>query len=231
MSVSPAEDDSPLAAIVSRQGRKFRTVGDMVYGVLREGILTGALEPGEWLRQDALAAQLGVSRIPIRSALLQLETEGLIRVDPYRGATVIELSTDEMREIYELRRVLETHALRKAVDHMTPERIAHLDAMARELNVVTDGEEFLAKRVEFYRELYDDTLQPQTVALIEKLRSDAGRYWLQRKIAYVSQPGSRDHMEIVAFVKAHDVEGAVQWLEHHLTELGTQLIELMEKDG
>lgn len=220
----------PLAAIVSRHERKFRTVGDMVYGVLREGILTGALVPGEWLRQDALASQLGVSRIPVRSALLQLESEGLIRVDPYRGATVIKLSTAEMREIYELRRVLETHALRKTIDHMTPERIERLDEMARALNEIADGEEFLSKRGDFYRELYNAELQPQTVALIEKLRRDAGRYWLQRHIDYVSQPGSRDHQDIVRFVREHDVKGAVKWLEHHLDEVSHQLLELMEHD-
>jgi DNA-binding GntR family transcriptional regulator len=230
MSAGSTAEDGPLAAIVSRHERKFRTVGDMVYGVLREGILTGALAPGEWLRQDALATQLGVSRIPIRSALLQLESEGLIRVDPYRGATVIKLTTAEMREIYELRKVLETHALRKTIDHMTPERIERLAALARELNDITDGEEFLAKRGEFYRELYNAELQPQTVALIEKLRRDAGRYWLHRHIDYVSQPGSRDHQDIVKFVEAHDVAGAVAWLEHHLGEVSHQLLELMEKD-
>jgi DNA-binding GntR family transcriptional regulator len=225
----PSQPEEAFKAIVDRHERQFRTVGDMVYGVLREGILTGALQPGEWLRQDALATQLGVSRIPVRSALLQLETEGLIRVDPYRGATVLELTTAEMREIYELRAVLETHALRKAVVSHTPERLERLERMARELNEITDGEEFLQKRIAFYRELYDGDSQPQTMALIEKLRSDAGRYWLHRHVDYVSQPGARDHMEIVEFLKSGDVEGAVTWLEHHLARVGRQLLDLMEE--
>jgi DNA-binding GntR family transcriptional regulator len=231
MTKPAAGPEGAFKSIVERHERQFRTVGDMVYGVLREGILTGALPPGEWLRQDALANQLGVSRIPVRSALLQLEAEGLIRVDPYRGATVNQLTTAEMREIYELRIVLETHALRKAVGHMTPERLDRLARLARELNAISDGEEFLQKRIAFYRELYHAELQPHTMALIEKLLSDAGRYWLHRDVDYVSQPGGRGHQDIVELLKAGDVDGAVGWLEHHLTEVSEQLLDLMEGDG
>jgi DNA-binding GntR family transcriptional regulator len=61
-----AEAALDLAAIVDRHGRQFRTVSDMAYEVIREGIRSGVFQPGERLRQDALAAQIGVSRIPVR---------------------------------------------------------------------------------------------------------------------------------------------------------------------
>ncbi|HEX6026056.1 MAG TPA: GntR family transcriptional regulator, partial [Solirubrobacter sp.] len=148
------ESDERFQSIVDRNSRQFRTVGDMVYEVLREGILKGVFAPGERLRQDQLAEAIGVSRIPVRSALLQLEADGLITFHPYRGAVVNKLTPDEMREIYELRAVLEAHALRKAIGAMTPERLAHLEQLARELNAIADGEEFLTRRNEFYGELY-----------------------------------------------------------------------------
>jgi DNA-binding GntR family transcriptional regulator len=222
---------STFSSIVDRNSRQFRTVGDMVYEVLRESILKGVFRPGQRLRQDHLAEAIGVSRIPVRSALLQLESDGLITLHPYRGAVVNRLTVDQMREMYEIRGVLETHALRKAITAMTPERLAHLEQLAHELNEVNDGEEFLTRRNEFYRELYDESLQPRTVELIEKLRAEAGRYWLERKVEYVSRPGQRDHQQLVEFMKAGEADAAVEWLHHHLQRVCDELVSLMEEGG
>lgn len=231
MASAESTSDAAFRSIADRHGRQFRTVGDMVYEVLRESIQKGVFAPGERLRQDQLAEQLGVSRIPVRSALMQLETEGLIKVHPYRGATVAELSADEMRENYEIRAVLEGLALRKAAAAMTPRRLAKLKKMARELNRISDGEDFLRMRMAFYHELYDGDHHPQLVALIEKLRTDAGRYWLQKHVDYVSRPGERDHGKILEFLEADDLEGAVRWQQEHLERVGAQLIELMTRDA
>ena len=225
-----AADGERFRSIVDRNSRQFRTVGDMVYEVLREGILTGVFQPGERLRQDQLAEAIGVSRIPVRSALLQLEADGLITFNPYRGAVVNKLSADEMREIYELRSVLEQHALRKAVGAMTPEKLAHLEKLAHELNDVQDGEEFLARRNDFYRELYDGEHQARTVGLIERLRAEAGRYWLERKVDYVSRPGQRDHVHLVEFIKAGEIDAAERWLHDHLQRVCDDLVALMAED-
>jgi DNA-binding GntR family transcriptional regulator len=224
--------DGAFRSIVDRHGRQFKTVGDMTYEVIRESILKGIFQPGERLRQDKLAGAIGVSRIPVRSALLQLESEGLITFHPYRGAVVNKLTIDEMREIYELRAVLETHALRKALKAMTPERLEHLEQLARELNDVADGEEFLARRMDFFRELYDGAHQPRAIGMIERLRAEAGRYWLERRVEYVRRPGQRDHMQVLEFIQRDETEGAVRWLEQHLESVCDELIALMQEgDG
>jgi DNA-binding GntR family transcriptional regulator len=224
------EIDGAFRSIVARNSRQFRTVGDMVYEVLREGILEGVFRPGEWLRQDQLAEAIGVSRIPVRSALLQLESDGLITFQPYRGAMVNMLSPEEMAEIYELRAVLESHALRKAAAAMTPERLAHLRQLAVELNEIQDGEIFLNRRNEFYRELYDANHQTRTVDLIQRLRAEAGRYWLERKVDYVSRPGQRDHLHLIEFLEAGDTDGAVGWLQDHLRRMCDELVHLMRAE-
>jgi DNA-binding GntR family transcriptional regulator len=216
-------------SIVDQHGRQFRTVGDMVYGVIRESILKGVFAPGERLRQDQLAGAIGVSRIPVRSALLQLESEGLITFHPYKGAVVNKLSVDEMREIYEIRAILETHALRKALRAMTPARLEHLELLAGELNAIEDGEEFLNRRMDFFRELYDGVHQPRLVGMIERLRAEAGRYWLERKVDYVRRPGERDHMQVLGFIRGEDTDGAVRWLEQHLERVCEELVALMEE--
>jgi DNA-binding GntR family transcriptional regulator len=230
VAADPVADGARFRSIVDRNSRQFRTVGDMVYEVLRESILKGVFQPGERLRQDQLAEAIGVSRIPVRSALLQLESDGLITFNPYRGAVVNKLSPEEMREIYEIRGVLEAHALRKAARAMTPEKLKHLEQLAHELNEINDGEQFLTRRNEFYRELYDGEHQVRTVGLIERLRAEAGRYWLERKVEYVSRPGQRDHLHLIEFIKSGDVDGAVEWLHDHLQRVCDELVALMEEE-
>jgi len=224
-----AEDGGAFRSIVSRHGRQFRTVGDMVYEVLRESILKGVFKPGERLRQDQLAEAIGVSRIPVRSALMQLDSEGLITFNAYRGAVVNKLTPAQMREIYSIRGVLEAHALRNAIGDMTPDRLEHLDELAHQLNEVKDGEEFLMRRNEFYSELYDGDKQPYLVGMIERLRAETGRYWLQRHIDYVSRPGHRDHVHLMELIRAGDTEGAVEALHEHLQRVCDELVVLMEE--
>ncbi len=103
-----------LQEIVREAQVHYRTAGALAYSVLRQAILTGVLEPGEPLRQDALAEALGVSRIPVRSALFRLESDGLIRLRPHRGAVVSVLTGEQVREIYAIRILLESEAMRQA---------------------------------------------------------------------------------------------------------------------
>jgi DNA-binding GntR family transcriptional regulator len=216
--------DSAFRSIVDRHGRQFRTVGDMAYEVIREGILTGIFRPGERLRQDALATQIGVSRIPVRSALMKLESQGLITFEPYRGAIVNTLTPAAAREIYEIRAVLEAHALRKAMTAMTPEGLLRLEQLATELNSVENGEEFLQRRAEFYHQLYDVMRQPRLVAMIDRLREEVGRYSLDHNVDYVRPPGERDHAQVLTYLRANDVDGAVQWLRDHLDQVCERLL-------
>jgi DNA-binding GntR family transcriptional regulator len=226
-----ASDDGSFRAIVDRHGRQFRTVGDMAYEVIREGILTGIFQPGERLLQDALATQIGVSRIPVRSALMKLESQGLITFEPYRGAIVNTLTAAAAQEIYEIRAVLESHALRKAMTAMTPERLVRLEQLATELNSVENGEEFLERRAEFYHQLYDVKRQPRLVAMIDRLREEVGRYSLDHKVDYVRPPGERDHAEVLTYLRANDVEGAVQWLRDHLDQICERLLTRLVHSG
>jgi DNA-binding GntR family transcriptional regulator len=206
----------------------IRTVGSMVYQLIREAILEGAYKPGERLRQEELADAIGVSRVPVRSALMQLDAEGLIRFSPHRGAVVNGVTADEMRELYEMRALVEPYALRSAMESLTPERVDELEDLARALNQADDGEEFLARRLDFYRALYNAEGQPQTMAVIEHLQLRAGRY--SRTLDYIRRPGHRDHMEILPYLRAGDVEGATSWLVAHLEAVGSQVIGLLERE-
>src|SRR5215510_12062973 len=86
---------------------------------LRADILRGNLKSGQALKQDEIAAQFGVSKIPVREALVQLKAEGLVNFYPNRGAFVSEISSAEADEIYVMRIALETAVLARAIPHLT----------------------------------------------------------------------------------------------------------------
>ncbi|WP_350333223.1 GntR family transcriptional regulator [Coralliovum pocilloporae] len=92
--------------------------------VLREAIISGILHPGTIVRQDTIAARLGLSKIPVREALRILETEGLVRFEMNRGVLVTDLSVDEMAELFMLRRLIECRALELSIPHLTEDDLA-----------------------------------------------------------------------------------------------------------
>src|SRR6188508_351651 len=100
-----------------------QTIASMTIEALRERILRGDYPDGEPLRQDALADELGVSRIPVREALRQLEAEGLVTFNPHRGAVVSSMSLEEIMELFELRAEIECDLLRRAIPLATKEHI------------------------------------------------------------------------------------------------------------
>jgi DNA-binding GntR family transcriptional regulator len=225
---SPAARAS-LESVVARLGRGYRSIGDMVYEVLREAVVSGAFSPGERLRQEALATAIGVSRLPVRAALVRLEAEGLLEFHPRRGYVVQSLTHREIAEIYELRELLETYALRKSMATMTPERVARLRDLAAALDAEEEGDQFLDKRVQFYRELYDASNAPKTVEMIEGLRGSLGRYLLGWRVSH-SGAGHATHSRLVEHVASGDTEAAERWLRHHLREVSAAVDDLLYGD-
>jgi DNA-binding GntR family transcriptional regulator len=204
---------SAFSALVERYSAGYRTVGEMVYGVIKDAIVGGTLAPGARLRQEALAEAIGVSRIPVRSALMQLESEGLVLFHPRRGAVVRSLSAREINEVYELRLLLERHALAKSIDSMTEERLSRLRPLAAKVDHEHGGADFAAARVEFYELLYDIEENPQLLKLIGELRSAVGPYLLGLRVSAQHTSG---HRELVDIVGRHDRAAAFAWLDQHL---------------
>src|SRR5262250_2703147 len=124
MAVTDRTDPEPIAppADVLMMPIRRQTLTSMTVDAIRERILRGRYPEGEPLRQDAIGSELGVSRIPVREALRQLEAEGLVTFSPHRGAVVTALSLDEIDELFELRADIECDLLRRAIPRMTNEQ-------------------------------------------------------------------------------------------------------------
>ena len=103
-----------------------RSMRDDIFDILHKRIIAGEVRPGEWLRQDDIASQLGVSMTPVREALDLLVASGLAEREPYRGVRVVELSHEEMLDAYGLRILLEPAAARLASQTATPREVEEL---------------------------------------------------------------------------------------------------------
>lgn len=217
-----------LHELAQRHEAAYRSVGEMAYEVIREGILGGTLPPGMRLRQETLAESIGISRLPIRSALIQLEAEGLVVFHARRGAMVRTLSIDEAAEVYQLRVLLEREALRLAMADMTPERVEELRALARATDDTSEGGEFVEARASFYATLYDAEARPIMWEMIEQLRIKLGRYVLGWRM--VSSDGHQhSHEELVEAVAAGDVDRALHVLETHLRQVRDGVFDLLRE--
>lgn len=210
-----------LERVVSKFAGGYRSVGSMVYEVIRDAIISGAFAPGERLRQEMLAEVIGVSRLPIRSALTQLQAEGLVEFHEHRGAVVKTLSADQIREIYELRKLLEGMAVRHAVTTITPERLSELRELAD--RIARSNETHADPRGQFYELLYDAEGNPLRWQIIEDLRVKVGGYVLGRRL------GAPDtHLAILDHIDEGDAEGAVEVLNSYLQEVCEAIVAIVE---
>jgi DNA-binding GntR family transcriptional regulator len=213
--------EPPSLDRIARAARSnYRTVEEMVVAAIREAVLSGIYGPGDKLPQEKLAQALGASRIPVRAALRQLEAEGLVVFSPHRGATVRTLEPSDVQEMYELRILLETFAVRSAIEQITPDEVDELEAIVDDLDRLGEGEEWLKLREHFYSRLYAIAGKPLTAELIAKLRADVGRYWLSLRLVDHS---STTHRVIIDAIRAGDAKEAEAWLAEHLTNVSEEL--------
>ena len=120
---------------------------------LRKLILTNQIQAGERIKQDEIAQLLGVSRTPVREAIRQLETEGLITTLPYKGAVVASVNKEELEDIYQIRIALEAQATKLACENMTEKDIQALEQIVAKMNL-DSSEERAEKALEINRSFY-----------------------------------------------------------------------------
>lgn len=206
-----------------------RSLSDQTYEIVRRRILVGAMQPGAAVRQDVIAAELGVSKIPLREALGRLEQDGLLKSFPNRGYVVRDLSTDEASEVFALRLKLEPGAVADACLRATPQDHAAaekaLAALEAEL-AKPDGD-----HVSFNRAFHLALIRPGghiTFQLMERLQILAERYVrVHLEPNGRDERASREHREMLdAWIRgdAETVEAlAANHIRGTLSDLKQQL--------
>jgi DNA-binding GntR family transcriptional regulator len=216
-----------LGRILGRLDRpKRQATHEMVAAVLREAITTGELRANQPLPQDEIASQLRVSHIPVREALRPLQSEGLVDYQPNRGAMVSALNADEIREIYQIRSILETAAIRQAAPRLTPDVLERASVILDEGERTTDPRAWGALDVDFHELVYDLEDRPRLKELINGLLQRVDRYWLSYGLMLQYRAiFEREHRELLQALSLHEAGRAEEILGAHLTGACDHLVQ------
>ncbi|MEP6990714.1 MAG: GntR family transcriptional regulator [bacterium] len=223
----------PMPATPDIVPLRRQTLTGMTLVALRDRILQGGFPDGEPLRQDAIADELGVSRIPVREALRQLEAEGLVTFHPHRGAVVTTLSLEDITELFELRAEIESDVLRRSIPLMTPddhrgatEILDAYDVALRDGEVSAWGE----LNWRFHSALYAPARRPFTLGIVSKLHQHSDRYLrMQLALTHGASRARQEHRAILAAAKKRDTRKAATLMRGHILGAGRSLVTFLEE--
>jgi DNA-binding GntR family transcriptional regulator len=186
-----------------RAGKRREPMSDVVLRTLRTALVTGEVKPGERIRQEEIARRCGTSRIPVREALKQLQTEGLVTLTSHVGARAARLDPAELHEIYLLRELLEPFAISLSAPHLDQslhDRLRqHADRM-QDVADVNDPAAWIELDRQFHLTSYSAAGLPRLVQIIESLWDSTQQY----RRAYVRLPErlAVAHIEHTALIEA-----------------------------
>lgn len=201
---------------------------------LRAAILDGTYLPGEWLRQQRLAEDLGVSQMPVREALKELAAEGLVEHLPYRGVRVVSFSPEDLLDLYAHRAYLEGRAAAVAAEHITAEELAVLENLQAEME-----QNFAPQNVKTYRELnrrFHELIF--TASRREYLIRTLSQMWAAfpsmlfsnfattaaNPLTQRDDTDIREHRAIIAALRDHNPQASQQTMQSHINSTANQLL-------
>src|SRR5580704_9606997 len=201
---------------------------------LRDQIIRGQIPEGALLRQDAIAGQYHVSRIPVREALRQLHAEGLIAIIPNRGAVVPALSPDDIGELFSIRALLEPEVLKLSIPCLEKEDFAEAEAVLLNFERELKREDHLSAwgrlNWQFHSILYSRANQPRFLAIIRNVNNSGERYTrLQLYLTHGMQRANQEHHRILELCRQRDVGAACKLLRQHIEHAGESLKEVLEQ--
>jgi DNA-binding GntR family transcriptional regulator len=196
---------------------------ELIYSRLREQILDGTLAPGEELGQEYLAKQFGVSRVPLREALNRLQAEGFIVLRPRFGFAVTSLNRDEIVEIFELRMVVEEHALVVATQARTADDVQELAELLRRFEALQpkdksapDFEQWCVLNREFHERLVASSRRKRLCDMVMKLRDSVEPYIrIESNLSGHVHQAEAEHRAIFRAFKKGDAETAGRLTREH----------------
>ncbi|HSJ84478.1 MAG TPA: GntR family transcriptional regulator [Acidimicrobiia bacterium] len=194
------------------------TAREFVRDQLRQQILSGEVPGGARLVQTQVASDFKVSTTPVREALLDLASEGLVRFDSHRGAVVSQPNIEELWETFELRRVLEPMVMRLAVPKMTPDIADRLDHLCDRMEATTNPVEWVPLNREFHGVFMDICQSPRLAAFVGVLH-DSAMTFLTTAMRFrpeMMDYGNRDHRIMANAAREGDMETATTCASDHM---------------
>ena len=201
---------------------------------LRDQIIRGEIVEGAQLRQDVIAGQYHVSRIPVREALRQLHAEGLITIVPNRGAIVPELSPSDIEELFAIRALLEPEVLKLSVPRLTPTDLGQAEAVLNKYMSELRREEHMENwgrmNWQFHSILYSRAERPHFMSIIRNVNHNGERYTrLQLYLTHGMKRANEEHHQILKLCRKNEVGAACKLLRQHIQHAGQSLKQVLEE--
>lgn len=209
-----------------------QSLPDVITNDLRERILSGEMAEGETIRQEALAEDYDVSRMPIREALKRLDAEGLVQLTNNRGASVTMHSLSEIGEIFDLRVLLEVDLFQHAIprmgeaDYETCERI--LDEMEKSYDAYDVGR-WGSLNYEYHMALYAAADRGLTNEILQRVNLQSDRYVrMHLSVMEQREPAKKDHRQLLSLARAGQIHEACELLTKHIQRTKDQLLAMVK---
>jgi len=211
------------------------TTQELVYKELERAIVTARIKPGERLVTEELARQMGISRIPIREAIGRLEARNFVTVQPQKGTTVNELSEKNLKEILEIRLMLEGTAARKAAMAATAGTVGKLEQLNKQYisaQQKKDADRTLSVNREFHFAIYLCAQMPILLSMIQNLWDQVSPYYhlmFRQTVFHDPQTGRDYHQKMIDALEEKDPQKVSKWLKIDLTESTEFVISVMRR--
>ena len=208
--------------------------GNLIAHEIRRAILEGRVQPGDVLREEQLARELGTSRTPVREALIELRNEGLVEASATRRAVVRAYDAAELHDIYGLRAALEAHAARLAAERITPKAIRNLAASLERFHDLGDREdavsELVSENLVFHGVIADTTGVPRLQKMIDQVMVIPKRY--RAYAAYTPENRTKvedDHRAIGDAISRRDGDSAAKLMDEHVRWTGEIAVQAQQR--
>lgn len=231
----PKRPGGGAGSLVDRgEYRRPPTAQERVLREIREAIMARRIQPGQWLRQWEVARQLNVSSVPVREALNTLRAEGQVVYESHRGYKVVELSSEQIEELYLARRLLETEVTRRAIPKVDPELLRVLEGLVArmiDLAAIDDILRYAQANRDFHFLLFERAGLPRIYRMIEVLwqNSEAYRSLIADPAWY--ERAHESHRALVEACRVGDVEGAIAVQDEHRQDALENIIALLDGPG
>ncbi len=208
-----------------------QSLPDVIADDLRDRILSGEMAEGETIRQEALAAEYDVSRMPIREALRRLDAEGLVQLTNNRGASVTRHSLSEIGEIFDLRSLIEVDLFRRAIPNMTAADFARCETLLADMEASYDADDVAAwgaQNSAYHAALYAAAGRELTNDVLQRINLLSDRYIrMHLSVMRRREPARKEHRRLLDLARAGKVEDGCALLAEHIGRTGTQLLTMI----
>ncbi len=217
--------------MAGKRGIKKQSLPELIANDLRERILSGDLAEGEVIRQEVLAEEYDVSRMPVREALKRLSAEGLVLWENNRGGSVVKHSLSEIGEIFDLRTMLEVDLFRRAIPNMTTADFASCEAILAEMEGSFDADDVSHwgnLNHKYHMALYAAAKRPMSESMLEGLSRHSDRYVrIHLSVMQQREMAREEHRNLLDHARNRDIDAAVALLEKHIQRSKDDLLAMV----